>query len=43
MSISIIQEQINKFLSDGEPAVIAIKGQWGVGKKYSWNNFIKDA
>lgn len=43
MSISIIQEQINKFLSDGEPAVIAIKGQWGVGKTYSWNNFIKDA
>lgn len=43
MSVSIIKEQINKFLSNNEPSVIAIKGQWGIGKTYSWNNFLKDA
>lgn len=43
MSISLIQEQINRFLANDEPVVIAIKGQWGVGKTYSWNSFLRDA
>ncbi|EMJ5880119.1 hypothetical protein RVX78_000060 [Enterobacter cloacae] len=43
MSVSLIKEQINRFLANDEPAVIAIKGQWGVGKTYSWNSFLKDA
>jgi len=43
MSIDIIKEQINRFLSSGTPEVMAIKGKWGVGKTYSWNKFLKEA
>ena len=40
MSLYIIKQQIEKFLSNDEPEVFAIKGAWGVGKTYTWNKFI---
>lgn len=43
MSKLLIEEQIRKFLSSETPEVMAIKGQWGVGKTYSWNSFLKKA
>ncbi|MCA6518599.1 MAG: NTPase, partial [Pseudanabaena sp. M110S1SP2A07QC] len=43
MSIEIIKQQINKFVSHDTPEVIAIKGEWGVGKTYAWNTFLSDA
>jgi hypothetical protein len=43
MSIEIIKQQINKFVSHDMPEVIAIKGEWGVGKTYAWNKFLSDA
>lgn len=43
MSKFLIEEQIRKFLSSEIPEVMAIKGQWGVGKTYSWNSFLKKA
>jgi hypothetical protein len=43
MSIEVIKSQIDKFLSNETPEVMAIKGSWGIGKTYSWNKFLKEA
>lgn len=43
MSITTIKKQINKFISHDTPEVIAIKGAWGVGKTYAWNEFLLNA
>jgi KAP family P-loop domain len=43
MSIKVIREQIFKFLSSETPEVMAIKGEWGVGKTYSWKKFLSEA
>jgi len=43
MSVEVIKDQIFHFLSSEEPEVMAIKGEWGVGKTFSWKKFLKDA
>ena len=43
MSVEVIKDQIFQFLSSDEPEVMAIKGEWGVGKTFSWKKFLKDA
>ncbi|MEH2249477.1 P-loop NTPase fold protein [Nostoc sp.] len=43
MSIQLVRNQINKFLNSETPEVLAIRGNWGVGKTFIWNKFIKDA
>lgn len=43
MSINIVEKQIQDFLSEVSPAVMAIRGEWGVGKTYAWNKYIKKA
>ncbi|MBB1309729.1 hypothetical protein H5162_09860 [Pseudoalteromonas sp. SR41-8] len=43
MSVEVIKDKIFQFLSSGEPEVMAIKGEWGVGKTFSWKKFLKDA
>ena len=43
MSIEIIKCQIDSFVDCDTPEVMAIKGNWGVGKTYSWNKFLADA
>ena len=43
MSIEIINQQIDKFLSTEAPEVIVVKGKWGIGKTFSWNKFLLDA
>lgn len=43
MSIALIKQQINRFLSSQTPEVIAIKGAWGVGKTYAWNTYLVEA
>lgn len=43
MSVEVIKDQIFKFLSTDEPEVMAIKGEWGVGKTFTWKKFLKDA
>lgn len=40
MSIKLIKQQINRFLSSQTPEVISIKGAWGVGKTYAWNTYL---
>ncbi|MFM5860846.1 hypothetical protein ACET53_16430 [Aeromonas veronii] len=43
MSIEVIKEQIFHFLSTEQPEVMAIKGEWGVGKTFSWKKFLEEA
>lgn len=43
VTIAIIKDQINKFVSDLNPSVMAIKGAWGAGKTHSWNQFLKES
>lgn len=43
MSLGVIKEQIERFLSSDAPEVMAIKGAWGVGKTYTWNRLLKEA
>lgn len=43
MSVEVIKEQIFQFLSSEDPEVMAIKGEWGVGKTFSWKKFLKEA
>ncbi|QGX61452.1 hypothetical protein [Alteromonas mediterranea] len=43
MSLKDVSEQISKFLSSDEPGVMAIKGEWGVGKTFSWQKFLLEA
>ncbi|MDH0894618.1 MULTISPECIES: hypothetical protein [unclassified Pseudomonas] len=43
MSVEVIKDQIFKFLSSDEPEVMAIKGEWGVGKTFSWKKFLSEA
>lgn len=43
MTIQVIREQINNFLTSPDAEVLAIKGAWGVGKTFSWNKFLLEA
>ena len=43
MSIQIIKEQIDFFIATPEAEVLAIKGDWGVGKTFTWNKFLLQA
>src|SRR5947209_5706161 len=38
-----IEAEIRRFLADGIPEVLCIRGDWGVGKTYAWKKFLKDA
>ncbi|MEZ8389406.1 hypothetical protein AB6C53_09035 [Vibrio splendidus] len=39
MSVELVKEQVQRFLSSDTPEVLAIKGGWGVGKTYSWQKY----
>ena len=43
MSVKVIKDQILQFLSSDQPEVMAIKGEWGVGKTFSWKRFLEEA
>ncbi|MGM0952601.1 MAG: hypothetical protein ACQEW7_06450 [Pseudomonadota bacterium] len=43
MAIEIIKNQIEKFLETEEPGVLAVKGEWGVGKTFTWNKYLLEA
>lgn len=42
MSTGLVKEQIKRFLSTDKSEVLAIKGGWGVGKTYSWKQYVKE-
>jgi len=43
MSISLVEKEIARFLESPAPEVICIRGKWGVGKTYFWNEFVRMA
>lgn len=43
MSIELIKTQIASFLDSTEPEVMAIRGSWGVGKTFTWNQVLLDS
>ncbi|HZW61302.1 MAG TPA: P-loop NTPase fold protein [Candidatus Babeliales bacterium] len=43
MSIQLAREQILKFLNSDTNEVIAIKGNWGTGKTFIWNELLSEA
>ena len=43
MSIAFVKKALQKFLSDPTPEVLCIKGKWGVGKTYTWEQALKEA
>lgn len=42
MSTELVKLQIKKFLSSDIPEVLAIKGDWGVGKTHCWDKYIEE-
>jgi hypothetical protein len=43
MSIHLVQDEIERFLSDDQAGVLVIAGKWGVGKTFAWNRFLREA
>ncbi len=43
MSVALVQSEVRRFLQSTDPEVLCLRGNWGVGKTYSWNHFLKDA
>jgi len=43
MSIEIIRKQIESFISSPTAEVMSIKGDWGVGKTYTWKKYLRNA
>jgi hypothetical protein len=36
-----VEKALDDILDNDRPCVIAIKGPWGVGKTYFWNEYVK--
>jgi hypothetical protein len=43
MSVDLVKDQIQRFLTTDTPEVLAIKGDWGVGKTYSWEKYMEES
>lgn len=43
MSLKLIEEEINVFLSSSTPEILCINGKWGVGKTYGWKKLLNSA
>lgn len=43
MTIYLVQDEIERFLSDEQPGVLVIAGKWGVGKTFAWDRFLRSA
>ncbi len=43
MSLQLVKHQLNEFLCCEEARVICLKGRWGVGKTYVWENAFKES
>jgi hypothetical protein len=43
MSTNLVKDEINRFLASSEPEVLCVRGKWGVGKTYTWNDCLKRA
>ena len=43
MSASLVEKEIERFLASPEPEVLCLRGKWGVGKTYSWEQILRRA
>ncbi len=43
MSTKLVREKIVEFLKSGLPEVLCIRGNWGTGKTYTWNDVLNTA
>lgn len=41
LTLKYVEEVLAAFLADPSPGVLALKGEWGVGKTYLWNRYIE--
>lgn len=42
-STRLVRAEIRRFLASKEPEVLCIRGEWGVGKTFAWNELVKEA
>lgn len=43
MTTTLVKAEIARFLKSTLPEVLCIKGKWGVGKTFAWQQFLKQA
>ena len=43
MSLEDIKRSIKHFLSTDKPEVMCLRGKWGVGKTYLWDECLKES
>jgi hypothetical protein len=43
MSVELVKAEIAGFLADDKPGVLCLRGKWGVGKTYAWDEQLKKA
>ena len=43
MSLEMVKAEIARFLAQSEPGVLGLRGRWGVGKTYAWNEQLNAA
>ena len=43
MSGPLVEKEIERFLGSPEPEVLCLRGKWGVGKTYSWEQILRRA
>jgi len=41
MSVATVKTVAERFIRNPKPEVLALKGAWGVGKTYTWNQIVK--
>lgn len=42
-ALSLLRQEIFRFLETDAPEVLCIRGKWGVGKTYTWETLLKEA
>lgn len=43
MSVAFAKKAFRNFVADATPGVLCIKGKWGTGKTYAWEQTVKEA
>lgn len=43
MTTALVKAEIERFLQSPLPEVLCVKGKWGVGKTFAWQQFLKQA
>lgn len=43
MSVELVRKEIERFLESADPEVLCLRGDWGVGKTFTWNSILRAA